>query len=98
MKISELQSKDVVNISDGRKLGQIHDVELDLRLGTIKAVIVPSESRFFSWISSGHEWIIPWNKIVKIGSDVILVRLDGRHSHLPVDRPLLQPPEGSDSN
>ncbi|SFJ90988.1 YlmC/YmxH family sporulation protein [Thermoflavimicrobium dichotomicum] len=92
IKISELQSKDVVNITDGRKLGQIHDLELDLRLGTIKAVIVPSESRFFGWFSGGQEWIIPWKQIVKIGSDVILVRLDGRDSHTYLGRPLLQSP------
>jgi YlmC/YmxH family sporulation protein len=78
MKISELQSKDVVSVSDGRKLGQIYDLELDLVRGTVKAIVVPGESRLFGWISGGQEWVIPWNQIVKIGSDVILVRLDGR--------------------
>ncbi|MDW2798085.1 YlmC/YmxH family sporulation protein, partial [Clostridium boliviensis] len=43
IKISELQSKDVVSITDGRKLGQIHDLELDLREGQITAVVVPGE-------------------------------------------------------
>ena len=78
MKISELQAKDVVNIADGRKLGQIYDLELDLRQGTIRALVVPSESKWFGFVSSGQEWVIPWRQIVKIGSDVILVRLDGR--------------------
>ncbi|MBA4494236.1 YlmC/YmxH family sporulation protein [Paenactinomyces guangxiensis] len=78
MKISELQAKDVVNISDGRKLGQIYDLELDLRQGEIKAIVVPGETRLFGWLAGGQEWIIPWKQIVKIGSDVILVRLDGR--------------------
>lgn len=78
MKISELQSKDVVNIADGRKLGQIHDLELDLRQGTIKSIVVPSEMKLFGWFSNGQEWVIPWKQIVKIGSDVILVRLESR--------------------
>jgi YlmC/YmxH family sporulation protein len=78
MKISELQAKDVVNIADGRKLGQICDLELDLRQGTIRAIVVPSETKWFRLMSGGQEWVIPWQQIVKIGSDVILVRLDGR--------------------
>lgn len=78
IKISELQSKEVVNIADGRKLGQIHDLELDLQEGLIKAIVVPSETKLFGWFTSGQEWVIPWEQIVKIGSDVILVRLDLR--------------------
>jgi len=76
MKISELQSKDVVNIGNGRKLGRIYDLELDLRRGRIRALIIPGDARLFGWISNGREWVIPWHRIVKIGSDVILVRLE----------------------
>ena len=77
--ISELQEKDVVNIADGRKLGQIYDLEIDLHKREIKSLIVPAETRLFGWISGGQEWIIPWRQIVKIGSDVILVRLSSAH-------------------
>ncbi|SHE61887.1 sporulation protein, YlmC/YmxH family [Seinonella peptonophila] len=78
MKISELQAKDVVNIADGRKLGQIVDLELDLRSGMIRSIVIPAESKLFSWFSSSQEWVIPWKQIVKIGSDVILVRMDSQ--------------------
>ena len=93
MKISELQAKDVVNISDGRKLGQIQDLELDLRQGVVKALVIPEETRLFGWISSGgQEWVIPWKHIVKIGSDVILVRLENASSDsYSGNRPLLNP-------
>lgn len=76
MKISELQEKDVVNIGDGRKLGQIVDVELDLRAGLIKAIVIPGENKLLGWFHGGQEWVIPWKQIVKIGSDVILVRME----------------------
>ncbi len=82
MKITELQSKDVVNIADGKKLGHIQDLELDLRQGTIKAIVVPTEQKLFSWLSSGQEVVIPWQNIVKIGSDVILVRLGERYQEI----------------
>lgn len=82
MKITELQSKDVVNIADGKKLGHIQDLELDLRQGAIKAIVVPTEQKLFSWLSNGQEVVIPWNNIVKIGSDVILVRLGERYQEI----------------
>ncbi|MEC0237089.1 YlmC/YmxH family sporulation protein [Paenibacillus kribbensis] len=77
MKISEFQTKDVINIVDGRRLGQISDLEIDVRLGKIEAVVVPGNSRFMGWFGGGSELVIPWRNIVKIGSDVVLVRLEG---------------------
>ncbi|WP_168120698.1 YlmC/YmxH family sporulation protein [Paenibacillus sp. HB172176] len=77
MKISDFQTKDVINIVDGKKLGQITDLELDLRQGRIDAVIVPQFTKVFGLFgSSGTEIVIPWRSIVKIGADVVLVRLD----------------------
>ncbi|MEO3947464.1 YlmC/YmxH family sporulation protein [Gorillibacterium sp. CAU 1737] len=78
MKISDFQSKDVINIVDGKKLGQVSDLELDLRQGRIEAIVVPSHSRFFGFFGGNADVIIPWRNIVKIGADVILVRLDER--------------------
>jgi len=86
MKISDLQAKEVVNLSDGRKLGQIYDLELDLRQGMIKAIVIPGEPKWFGLGVGGQEWVIPWKQIVKIGSDVILVRLDARGTEDPYPR------------
>ncbi|GIP16715.1 hypothetical protein J40TS1_23570 [Paenibacillus montaniterrae] len=77
MKISDLQSKDVINIVDGKKLGNVSDIELDLRQGKIDAIVVPQFQRMFGIFgSAGSEIIIPWRNIVKIGEDVVLVRLE----------------------
>lgn len=76
MKISDFQTKDVINIVDGKKLGQISDLELDLRQGRIESIVVPNQSRFFGLFGGGTDVIIPWRSIVKIGMDVVLVRLD----------------------
>ncbi|MGG1311766.1 MULTISPECIES: YlmC/YmxH family sporulation protein [Cohnella] len=76
MKISDFQTKDVINIVDGKKLGQISDLELDLRQGRIDSIVVPTGSRFFGMFGSGSDVVIPWRNIVKIGADVVLVRLD----------------------
>ena len=76
IKISELQTKDVINISDGKKLGQVSDLELDLARGRVDAIVVPASAKLFNFFGNEDEYIIPWRNIVKIGSDVILVRLD----------------------
>lgn len=76
MKISDFQTKDVINIVDGKKLGQVSDLELDLRQGRIESIVVPSQGRFLGLFGGGSEVIIPWRNIVKIGMDVVLVKLD----------------------
>lgn len=76
MKISDFQSKDVINIVDGKKLGQISDLELDLRQGRIESIVVPNQSKFFGMFGGGTDVVIPWRNIVKIGMDVVLVKLE----------------------
>ncbi|TVX94244.1 YlmC/YmxH family sporulation protein [Paenibacillus agilis] len=76
MKISDFQTKDVINIVDGKKLGQISDLELDLKQGRIDAIVVPNYSKLFGLFGSGNELVIPWRNIVKIGADVVLVKLE----------------------
>ncbi|MCQ6558255.1 YlmC/YmxH family sporulation protein [Paenibacillus mendelii] len=76
MKISDFQTKDVINIVDGRKLGQVSDLELDLRQGRIDSIVVPNFTKFFGLFGGGTDVVIPWRNIVKIGADVVLVRID----------------------
>lgn len=76
MKISDFQTKDVINVVDGKRLGQISDLELDLNKGIIEAIVVPGYSKFMGLFGSGNDLIIPWKSIVKIGSDVVLVRME----------------------
>jgi YlmC/YmxH family sporulation protein len=76
MKISDFQTKDVINIIDGKRLGQISDLELDLRQGRIEAIVVPSYGKYMGLFGGRSDLIIPWNQIVKIGSDVVLVKME----------------------
>lgn len=76
-KISDLRVREVINIADGRRLGPIKDIDIDLEQGRINAVILPGPSRLMSFFGREEEIVVPWEKIKKIGLDVILVDLRG---------------------
>lgn len=76
LKTSDFATKDVVNLSDGKKLGCITDVEFDVAAGRLTAIVVPGgNNRFLGFLSRGDDIVIPWERIQKIGKDVILVDL-----------------------
>lgn len=85
VKISDLRSREIVNIVDGRRLGLIKDIDIDLEEGRITAIVLPGAGggRLLGFLGKEEELIVPWEKIVKIGMDVILVELnsftDPRH-------------------
>ncbi|MHB1611008.1 MAG: YlmC/YmxH family sporulation protein [Sulfobacillus sp.] len=75
VKTSELRTKDVVNVTDGRRLGFIGDLELDLEQGRIKAMVILGTGRFLGLLGRERDTVIEWSHIRKIGHDVILVEL-----------------------
>ncbi|UYX55444.1 YlmC/YmxH family sporulation protein [Bacillus thuringiensis] len=72
--------KDVVNISDGKRLGNIGDIDFDIDTGKIRAVIISKQTRMLVLFGKEVEFVIPWEQIMKIGEDVILVRVDNINS------------------
>lgn len=76
MKISDFQTKEVINVIDGKRLGHISDLELDLRQGIIEAIVIPVNTKFMGIFGGGADLVIPWKNIVKIGADVVLVKMD----------------------
>ncbi|MDA8206600.1 MAG: YlmC/YmxH family sporulation protein [Thermaerobacter sp.] len=83
VKTSELRMKDVINVVDGRRLGLIGDLELDLEQGRVKSVVVPGSSRFLGLFGRDHDTVIDWQQIQKIGQDVILVEITGAYDQPP---------------
>jgi YlmC/YmxH family sporulation protein len=74
VKISDFQIKDVVNVADGRKLGNIGDIDINLSTGKIDAVVVSGTGKVLGFFGKDEDIVIPWKNILKIGEDVILVR------------------------
>lgn len=72
VKTSDLRMLDVINIGDGRRLGAVYDLDVDVDTGEILALILPGEGGFFGW-GREPDVEIPWDRVVRIGVDVILV-------------------------
>ncbi|MCJ2145532.1 MULTISPECIES: YlmC/YmxH family sporulation protein [Bacillus] len=75
MNISDFQIKDVVNVSNGKRLGSIGDIDINVTTGKIQAIVIGGTGKVFGFFGKEEEIVIPWRNIVKIGEDVILVRL-----------------------
>jgi YlmC/YmxH family sporulation protein len=75
VKTSELRIKDIINVRDGRRLGVIGDLELDLERGTVTALVITGAPRMLGFLGREQDLVIPWERIQRIGEDVILVDL-----------------------
>ena len=70
-----IREKEVINSCDGRRLGYVCDIEFDVCDGRITAIVVPTKGGFLG--CGGENIVIPWEKICKIGEDIILVDAEG---------------------
>ena len=77
MRLSELRSKEIINIATGQRLGYVCDAEVELPQGEVKALIVPGPCRFFGLFGREPDFLIPLNCIQRIGQDIILVDIQG---------------------
>lgn len=71
--VSDLKLKEVINVIDGKRLGTITDIEIDIESGKLTAIVVPGAGKFLGLFGRNEDIVIPWERINKIGFDVILV-------------------------
>lgn len=69
--INNLKLMEVIDINTGSKIGYIRDLKVDCNEYKIISIIIPTETT--SWFSKNSYIEISWEKIVKVGVDVILV-------------------------
>ncbi|NLJ34391.1 MAG: YlmC/YmxH family sporulation protein [Firmicutes bacterium] len=75
VRVSDLKLREVVNVLDGKRMGTINDIDVDVEEGRLNALIVPGTPRLFGLFGKNDDLVIPWEKIKKIGVDVILVEV-----------------------
>ena len=69
MRLSELQLKEIINISNGKRIGMIVDVIVSTTGNIEKLVLEEKRGRKFA----KEEYEISWNQIIKVGDDIILI-------------------------
>ena len=74
----EIRNKEVINIFDGKSLGYVCDIEINLQAGTIDGIVLPGSRGIFNLFGKGEEDIvIKWSDVKTGGEDVILVDVKG---------------------
>lgn len=71
----DFKHKEVINITDAKRLGYVQDVCADLESGRITSIIVPGNRRMINMFTKEDDIVIEWEKIKCIGDDIILVEL-----------------------
>ena len=72
MNLSDLQLKEIIDVSTGKRLGSIIDVIVDSN-GFIKRMLLDNKRNRSKLFTPNKEDIyIEWKNIVKLGDDIIL--------------------------
>ncbi|MBR3919425.1 MAG: YlmC/YmxH family sporulation protein [Clostridia bacterium] len=77
-RVSLFKNNEVVNLSDGRRLGFVSDADVNFETGRLESIMVAGAGKLFGASSKESELIIPFEKIKKIGEDVIIVDIEER--------------------
>lgn len=73
MRFSELHCREVINLCDGARLGEVSDLIFDDVTGQVTDIVVPGQGGLLS-LFSREECVIPWRCIETLGEDYILVK------------------------
>ena len=84
MRISDIMEKEIINVKNGKKLGFITDIDLDVDNGKVSSFsITGSSGNFFS---RGAEIdTVFWRDILRIGCDTIIVSIGSNFDKNQID-------------
>lgn len=68
MNYKDIKGKQVIDITDGELIGLVEDLNIDLKSGRVESVAIKK---------SHGSFVVPFEKIVTWGRDLILVKIGG---------------------
>ncbi len=74
---SSFRKKELINVSDGMKLGFVDDIIFDSESAEVRSLVVYGRPKLFGLLGRGNDITIPWSDIQMIGEDTILVKSEG---------------------
>lgn len=78
-RIVELRHKEVINSSNGCRLGFVDDIEVDTVTSQVRSIIVFGRPKCFGLFGRFEDITIPWCDIRLIGEDTILVETNMKY-------------------
>lgn len=76
LKSFDLRQKKVIDVDTAEKIGYIRDMDIDFESGKISSVSIPCGG-FFGIFKKAEKTVIPWENIIAIGSEFVIVRARG---------------------
>jgi YlmC/YmxH family sporulation protein len=83
----EIRTKQVVNVIDGKALGRICDVVFSKESSRVLGFVVPGETGLHLFRKKG-DIFIPYDRVIRIGIDTILVELRPYNGEPPCEQVL----------
>ena len=72
--LSSLSEKDVISIVTGQNIGRVDDIEFCRENAKVEYLIIFGRPRCFGLFGRSDDIKIPWDDVVIIGKDAILVK------------------------
>ena len=69
--LNAVRNMEVIDISTGSKIGYVKDFKVNIYTKKIISIFLPSPVK--SWFNKAEDIELAWDKIVKIGVDVLIV-------------------------
>lgn len=73
LKNFDLRQKRVIDMDTAEVIGFIRDMDIDFETGKIRSVTIPKGGVFGSF-SREKNVTVPWERVVSIGSEFVIVR------------------------
>lgn len=70
----DLRQKKVIDVKTAEVVGYIRDMEIDFETGKIKSVTIPGRGPF-GMFSLGKNTKVPWDSVVAIGREFVIVKM-----------------------
>jgi len=81
MRISDIMEKEIINVKNGKKLGFITDIDLDVENGKVSSFSITG-----NFFSRGAEIdTVFWRDILRIGCDTIIVSIGSNFDKNQID-------------
>ena len=75
IRVSDIMDKEIINVKNGKKMGFITDIDIDVNQGRVVSFSTTGEGSG-GFFSRGVDMdVIFWNDILKIGCDTIIVNI-----------------------